>query len=197
MSGTQLSLLTDVVRRTRGGARPNAGRKPGVRPRARHRARPEHDFRHPVHVTLRVSRGLPSFRSELLAKLVENAVRSTRRDDFQIVEYSIQSDHVHAIVEASDKRALERGMKSFTVRVSRRLKKLLGLQRAGIWSDRYHRRDFTSPRQVRNGLVYVIANYKKHHPIPVGVPQNRAKARPPLESRVVVIAEEHGSGWRG
>ncbi|AKU95141.1 hypothetical protein AKJ09_01805 [Labilithrix luteola] len=128
---------------------------------------------------------------------MENAVRSTRRDDFQIVEYSIQSDHVHAIVEASDKRALERGMKSFTVRVSRRLKKLLGLQRAGIWSDRYHRRDFTSPRQVRNGLVYVIANYKKHHPIPVGVPQNRAKARPPLESRVVVIAEEHGSGWRG
>src|SRR5262245_44092717 len=111
MRGTQLSLLTDAVRRTRGGARPSAGRKPGPRPRARHRTRPEHDFRHPVHVTLRVSRGLPSLRSELLAKVMENSVQATKRDDFRIVEYSIQSDHVHAIVEAADKRALECGMK--------------------------------------------------------------------------------------
>lgn len=62
-------------------------------------------------------------------------------------------------------------MKSFTVRVSRRLKKALGLARAKIWSDRYHRRDLTSPRQVRNALVYVLANYKKHQRIVTGAPR--------------------------
>jgi hypothetical protein len=40
---------------THGGKRPGAGRKPKrARPDQRHRTRPEHDPRHPVHVTIRV-----------------------------------------------------------------------------------------------------------------------------------------------
>ncbi|AKU98167.1 hypothetical protein AKJ09_04831 [Labilithrix luteola] len=107
----------------------------------------------------------------MLAKVLESAVRATRRDDFRIVEYSIQEDHVHTIVEASSKQALERGMRSFTVRASKRLKKALGVKRCRIWGDRYHRRDLTSPRQVRNALVYVIANFKKHQRLANGAPR--------------------------
>jgi putative transposase len=31
-----------------------------------------------------------------------------------------------------------------------------------LWRDRYHRRDLASPRQVRNALVYVLMNFRKH-----------------------------------
>ena len=45
----------ELVSRTHGGKRPGAGRKlKGARTGASHRTRPEHDPRHPVHVTLRV-----------------------------------------------------------------------------------------------------------------------------------------------
>jgi len=45
----------EMAFRTHGGKRPGAGRTPkGKRPEARHAARPEHDPRHPVHVTIRV-----------------------------------------------------------------------------------------------------------------------------------------------
>jgi hypothetical protein len=45
----------ELVFRTRGGKRPGAGRKPkGKRASERHKERPDHDPRHPVHITIRV-----------------------------------------------------------------------------------------------------------------------------------------------
>jgi len=46
-----------------------------------------------------------------------------------------------------------------------------GRERGKLWGDRYHRRDLKTPRQVRNALVYVLANYKKHFRITHGRPQ--------------------------
>lgn len=162
MRGVQLALPEPpaLERGARGGKRVGAGRKrrPRTRPSVAHRQRPKHDFRHPVHVTLRVAKGLPSLRSERIYRGVESAIRSTKRDDFRIVEFSVQEDHVHAMIEGEGKSALERGMRSLIARITKRVKRILGLERLNLWADRYHRRDLTSPRQVRNVLVYVLAN---------------------------------------
>ena len=113
---------------------------------------------------MRRAKGLPSLRSERIHNELREAVRKTRRGDFRIVHYSIQSDHVHMIVEAENARALACGMKSFTIRAARRLNSAACLRRRGaIWGDRYHRRDLVAPRDVRNVLVYVLANHLKHH----------------------------------
>src|SRR5207237_6692495 len=96
------------------------------------------------------------------------AFRTTRRDDFHIVEFSVQTNHVHMIVEAADAKATANGIKSFAVRANRLVNSALkraGLRetnRGRVWGDRYHRRDLTTPRAVRNALVYCINNYRKH-----------------------------------
>lgn len=170
MRGTQLALPEPA---RRGGKRPGAGRKRrnGIRPGGAHRCRPEHDFRHPVHVTLRLAKGLPSLRSEVVYRAAESAIRTTRRDDFRIIEFSVQEDHLHALVEGDSKKSLECGMRSLIARITKRVKRVLGIARTKMWSDRYHRRDLTSPRQVRHALVYVLANYKKHFGITHGEPR--------------------------
>jgi REP element-mobilizing transposase RayT len=116
-----------------------------------------------VHVTLRRANGLPSLRSELLQSELREAVRLTQRDDFRIVQYSVQRDHVHMLVEADDSAALAAGMKSFAVRAARRLNTRALRRRGRVWAERYHRRDLGSPRDVRNAIVYVINNHLKHH----------------------------------
>ena len=58
----------------------------------------------------------------------------------------MQDDHLHLIVEAGDKGALARGMKSFSVRANRLLNAALGRGRGRVWGDRYHRRDLTNAR---------------------------------------------------
>src|SRR5688500_7289841 len=74
-----------------GGARPNAGRKPGTRRPTPHRARPRHRRSEPVHVTLR-SRLAP-LRSQFLFPVVRLALsRASRRaaERFRIVHFSVQ-----------------------------------------------------------------------------------------------------------
>ena len=128
----------------------------------RHYTRPRHSKWVPLHITIRAARGLPSFRQQMLYPAFEQSVRLTQRPDFRIVEFSIQSNHIHMIVEAESNDALSRGMKSFAVRTNRRFNAALGRGRGKVWADRYHREDLRTPRQVRNALVYCLANYKKH-----------------------------------
>jgi putative transposase len=147
------------------------GPKPAPRANVRHRERAVHKYWNPLHVTMRAVRGLPSFRAESLFEAFERAVRRTVREDFRIVEFSVQDDHLHLIVEADGNDALARGMKSFSVRANRLFNAALGRGRGRVWGDRYHRRDLTSPRQVRNALVYCLCNYKKHQGVTSGAPR--------------------------
>jgi REP element-mobilizing transposase RayT len=140
----------------------------------RHVARPSHRAWKPVHVTLRASRKSPPLRSELAARAVKEAIRATRLEGFRVVHYSIQQDHLHALVEADGHGELTRGMRSLAIRIAKRVNRVLGRGRGKsgkIWGDRYHRQDLTTPRQVRNAIVYVLANYKKHFGITHGAPR--------------------------
>ena len=122
-----------------------------------------------MHVTLRGLHGLPSFRRQGFYKALEKVVRCMmRRNDFRIVEYSVQDTHIHMIVEAASKEALANGMKSFTGASNWALNKAWGRKRGKVWADRYHRQDLGSPKQVRNALVYCLNNYKKHAGLPEG-----------------------------
>jgi putative transposase len=147
------------------------GPKPAKFPNVRHRARAVHKYWNPLHVTMRAVRGLPSFRAQRLFAAFESAVRRTHREDFRVVEFSVRDDHLHLIVEADDSDALARGMKSFSVRANRLFNAAHGRGRGRVWGDRYHRRDLTSARQVRNALVYCLQNYKKHHRVTSGAPR--------------------------
>ena len=162
--------LTFAERPTRDGKpRQTPGRKPAPKANVPHRRRPVHKYWNPSHVTLRARNGLPSFRREMLYRAFERTFERTRREDFRIVEFSVQDNHVHLIVEAADNDALARGMKSFSVRANRLFNAALGRGRGRVWGDRYHRRDLTDARQVRNALVYCLNNYKKHFGVPAGV----------------------------
>ena len=161
--------LDEAPTRGRGGRRKGAGRPAGERPRVRHLARPKHSKWCPVHVTLRRAKGLPSLREELLHRELTNAIRATRREGFRIVQYSVQVDHVHLVIEAESASVLSSGMRSFAVRVAMRVNRRVLRRRGRVWGDRYHRRDLTSPKEVRHALVYVLANHLKHREPNVGL----------------------------
>jgi putative transposase len=147
----------------RGGAREGAGRKPlpaGLR-HTPHRARSKHRAVHPVHVTQRSS--VRSLRSQHVVRTVLGALRESNGVRFRIVHYSVQANHLHLIVEAENKDALSSGMRGLAVRVARRVNKLL-FRRGRFWADRWHGHTLESPRQVRNALVYVLQNHRKHAP---------------------------------
>jgi len=118
--------------------------------------------RHPVHVTARIRAGLPSLRREATRALLELALaRGADRFGFRLVEYSIQSNHLHLIAEVRDRRALSRGMQGLLVRITRALNKSWG-RKGSVFADRYHARALCTPREARNALVYVFHNARHH-----------------------------------
>jgi REP element-mobilizing transposase RayT len=158
-SRRQLSLLFPP---SWGGARKGAGRKPSARPSTPHRARPRHQAAEPVHVTLRAR--LAPLRSQHVFPTIRLALqRAAQRDParFRLLHFSVQRDHVRLLVEASDKRALSSGVRSIAIRIARYVNDLLS-RRGPLWGDRWHGRALTSPSEVRNVLVYVLANFRKH-----------------------------------
>jgi hypothetical protein len=126
-----------------------------------HRKRPTHDPHHPVHVTLRASAGLPSLRFEHVWVALERAVSRASNGTFRVVHFSAQADHLHLLVEADAPRRLASGMQGLAIRAAKAINRAIG-RHGQVWSDRYHARALATPREVRNALVYVLQNWRKH-----------------------------------
>ena len=104
-----------------GGKRKGAGRPPkNKRSSERHKVRPELKSSHPQHVTLRVEKAVGTLRTRSLYHAIGKALRTVvGRDDFRVIDISLQDGHVHLIIEATDKRALAKGMQAFEIAAAR------------------------------------------------------------------------------
>ena len=131
----------DLDRLRHGGRRPGAGRKSGPNPRIRHRSRE------------RFGRLLPAHERSF--------ARGCERGSFRLVHYSLQGNHAHLIVEAIDREALVRGMKSIGARLARAVNRVCA-RKGPVLADRYHARLLRTPREVRNALAYVLMNARRH-----------------------------------
>jgi REP element-mobilizing transposase RayT len=159
-----------VMFKPRGGKRRGAGRPPnGKRAGSPHKERPFLHARHPVHVTLRVVGAVGNLRRRCVYQAIREATLTTaRRENFRIVQLSIQRTHVHLLVEADDKRALARGMQGFQISAAKHLNAAIGKGKPGprrrgvVFPDRYHAVIITSPRQARHALSYIMNNFRKH-----------------------------------
>lgn len=113
-------------------------------------------------MTLRLRGGLPNLRKKRAHRAVREAIRLAQdRKGCRVVHWSVQSNHLHLLVEATDRVSLSRGMQGLKIRMAKALNRIWG--RAGaVFSDRYHNRTLRTPREVRNALLYVLNNFRKH-----------------------------------
>jgi hypothetical protein len=81
--------------------------------------------------------------------------------DLRLLHYSVQHDHVHLLVEADEAARFPRGVQGLAIRLAKAINRALG-RHGRVWSDRYHARALRTPREVRNALVYVLNNARKH-----------------------------------
>ena len=127
-----------------------------------HGRRPALDARCPVHVTLRVARGLPSMRCQVSIAAARRAFAAGRGGEgFRLVHYAIQADHLHLLIEADDARALTRGMRGLSIRLARAVNRVFR-RRGRVIAERYHARSLGTPREVRRALAYVLLQTRRH-----------------------------------
>jgi REP element-mobilizing transposase RayT len=105
--------------------------------------------------------GVRGLRAQAVFLRVREAIARSSKGAFRVVQFSVQDNHLHLLVEAKDKRELTRGMRGLAVRAAQRINGALR-RRGQVFSERYHARELTRPRAVRNALVYILHNHRKH-----------------------------------
>jgi REP element-mobilizing transposase RayT len=177
-------LHLELASRSRwGGARSGAGRKPGPSRCDPHRRRAPLAPRHPRHVTLKVQKDVPPLRTAKLVTELERTWREAcQRGRFRLVHYSIQSDHVHMIVEAGNAWDLACGLKAVAARFARAVNRVF--RRAGpVLADRCHVHVLRTPREVRNAISYVLLNARRHFAKRTGRPPTITRIDPASSGR--------------
>ena len=136
----------------RGGRRKNAGRKRVHSSGVSHKAREELNLRTPVHVNFKVRLQV---RNKEGLRALKRAIFNARKF-VSVLHYSLQSNHVHLIIEAKNNSLLTTGMRSLTITFSK------CLNQGRIQKERYHLHVLRSVRETRNAIKYVIFNEARH-----------------------------------
>jgi REP element-mobilizing transposase RayT len=147
----------------RGGKRRGAGRKPsGARAGVSHAVRARFARLLPVHVTLRMARHVYNLRSRRAFNAISRALAAAaERFGMRIVQFAIEGNHVHLIVEAESNEALSRAMQGFSIRIAKRLNAMMRM-RGTVLGDRYHSHVLRTPTETRRAVAYVRNNHRKH-----------------------------------
>ena len=156
-------MPTQLELPTWGGKRAGAGRKrESPLRRVSHKRRPENASRFPLHGVLRARQDAPGLRRRQMVRAVRAAlVLGAARAGFRLVHFSVQGNHLHLVVEATDKVALSRGMQGLAVRIARAVNH--AADRTGpLFADHYFARELKTPAEVRRAVRYVLDNRILH-----------------------------------
>ncbi|MFL5785644.1 MAG: transposase [Bacteriovoracaceae bacterium] len=146
-------LKLNLTKGKRGGKREGSGRKRIHSPGVAHRARQKVTTRTPLHINFKYK---TQIRNKDNLRLLKKAILNSRRHGLRIMHFSLQSNHVHLIVEAGNNELLTKGMRSLTVTMAR------GLKKGKVQLERFHLHVLRAPREIKNAIEYVCFNKQKH-----------------------------------
>jgi putative transposase len=148
---------------TWGGARDGAGCKPaGDRAELPHARREVGRPSQPLHVTLRMRSDVPSLRAPAPWQAILAVLRAIReREGFRVVHYSVMTNHIHLLVEADGAEQFFDAMKALLTRLALRLNAAF-CRKGRLFDDRYHSHVLETLAEVRNAILYILLNARKH-----------------------------------
>ncbi|HLY37347.1 MAG TPA: transposase [Candidatus Binatia bacterium] len=102
--------------------------------------------------------------------MLHAAIARGSTSSFRIVRFTVQSNHLHFLIEGEGRYEVARGMQGLGIRLAKAVNRALG-RKGRVWNDRYHARALRTPREVRHAhaLVYVLANRRKHGGRVIGI----------------------------
>lgn len=146
-------LQLNVYKGNKGGRRPGSGRKRIHSKGVAHRKRERVLQRTPVHVNFKYR---TSIRNKESLKLLKRAIVNARSHGLRILHFSMQSNHIHLILEAVNNEVLTKGMRSLTVTFAK------GLNKGRVQIERYHLHVLKTLRETKNAIQYVLFNQHRH-----------------------------------
>lgn len=149
--GKQLKL--NLHKGNWGGRRPGSGRKRLHSKGVSHRSREKVSRKTPLHISFKYKTHI---RNKETLKLLKRAIVNARSHGMRIIHFSMQTNHLHFIIEADNNEILTRGMRSLTITFAK------GLRKGRVQLMRYHLHVLKNVQETKNAVQYVLFNQQKH-----------------------------------
>ena len=115
-----------------------------------------------MHVTLRMRDHVWNLRSRRSFQRLKTCFeRSRGRFGARLIEFSVQGNHLHLILEADGNEALSRALQGLCIRIARALNKMMD-RKGPVFGDHYHAHLLSSPTALANAIAYLLGNAAHH-----------------------------------
>lgn len=115
----------------------------------------------PLHLTWRLKEDLVNLRCGDVLTLFKAASKRAKEFGLHVIHFSLQSNHIHLIVECRNNDCLKCGTRSLASSLGKGIRKITG-GRGGVFAGRFDLKVLKNPTVVRNAMVYVLQNFSKH-----------------------------------
>lgn len=140
----------------------NAGRKAIHDRGIRHLSRPKIKKPTSLHLTIKVRENKADIQNKKILRALHHAIKRARFKKLKVIHYTLEYNHIHLLVECDNNSILHQGMQALGISLSKainRIKKGKG----HVYKHRYHFRQISSSRDLKNVLHYIFQNGIKHH----------------------------------
>lgn len=141
--------------------RKKAGRPPVNDKGIRHTERPRLNKSTMLHLTIKVRENKADIQNKRILAILHHAIKRARLQKLKILHYTLEYNHIHLLVEASNNQILHKGMQAFGITFAKwvnRLREGKGM----VYKQRYHFHALKSLREKKNALNYIFSNGVKH-----------------------------------
>ncbi|MGZ3787517.1 MAG: transposase [Bacteriovorax sp.] len=127
----------------------------------RHTRRPLLKKPSSLHLTVKIKKNKSDLKNKSVLSLLRRAIMNARRQGLKVIHYSLEYDHVHLLIEAEDNHILGKGMQAFGVTLSKAINRMRN-HKGGVYKHRYHFRQISGVRELKNVMNYIFTNGFKH-----------------------------------
>src|SRR5438128_555818 len=129
----------------------------GPKKKVRHRKREKFsgEFQ-PVMVTTRFLDDVCNLRNEIPYEGIKHILKiASIHLGMHILQFSVQGNHIHYVVESADSGDLSRAIQGLNVRIAKWLNRLMG-RRGKVFADRFHSKVIRTLKHAYRALQYVV-----------------------------------------
>lgn len=148
---TQLSIIN-----SKKAGRPAVHDKP-----IRHTVRPKFSKMRSLHLTIKVRENKADIQNKLVLKRLHHAIARARLKGLRIIHFALEFNHLHILVEAQSHEVLHRGMQALGISLAKGINKIKK-KKGSVYKHRYHFRQISNPRDLKNVVHYILQNHRKH-----------------------------------
>jgi putative transposase len=111
---------------------------------------------------MRVAPHVWNLRSARIFRRIAKAFAKRRgRHGLRLIEFTVQGNHLHLVVEADSTEALSHGMQGLAIRIARALNAMMD-RTGAVFADHYHSRLLKTPTELCRAIAYVLGNAAHH-----------------------------------